>query len=364
MKILGLMSGTSLDGVDLALCDLDDGGYHVLAAETVPYSAEWRQRLSTLENATALEYAMAHVELGHFYGQIINKFLKDKERPEAIASHGHTIFHQPHLGLTTQIGDLDAIAAATGIQVVGNFRTLDVALGGQGAPLVPIGDELLFPHYDACLNLGGIANISYRSEVGGRRSEAGGRRLEAALNRIAFDICPCNMALNRLAARLGQPYDPEGAIARRGIFNEKLNKTLENIEYYSVAPPKSLGKEWFLSDFWPMVEASSLTAEDLLCTVTHHIARQISHIVLHQNIASMLITGGGAHNAFLVELLSALLPSVDITVPDDLTINYKEAIVFAFLGYLRLTSQVNTLASVTGARCDSIGGTISGILPR
>lgn len=371
MKILGLMSGTSLDGVDLALCDLNDGGYHVLAAETVPYSAEWRQRLSTLENATALEYAMAHVELGHFYGQIINKFLKDKERPEAIASHGHTIFHQPHLGLTTQIGDPDAIAAATGIQVVGNFRTLDVALGGQGAPLVPIGDELLFPHYDACLNLGGIANISYRSEVGGRRYvvggrryEVGGRRSEAALKRVAFDICPCNMALNRLAARLGQPYDPEGSIARRGVFNERLSKTLENIEYYSVAPPKSLGKEWFLSDFWPLVSAAGLPIEDLLCTVTHHIARQISHVVLHQNIASMLITGGGAHNAYLVELLSALLPSVEITVPDNLTINYKEAIVFAFLGYLRLTSQINTLASVTGARCDSIGGTISGILPR
>lgn len=349
MTILGLMSGTSLDGIDLALCRISGSAYQVLAATTVPYTDHWRQRLASLEHSSALDYAKAHVELGHLYGKVINEFLSDKSVVvDAIASHGHTIFHQPHLGLTTQIGDPDAIAAATGIQVVGNFRTLDVALGGQGAPLVPIGDELLFPHYDACLNLGGIANISYRADN----------------RRVAFDICPCNMALNRLAARLGQPYDPEGGIALRGIFNEKLNETLENIEYYSIAPPKSLGKEWFLSDFWPMVEASSLTAEDLLCTVTHHIAHQIAHVVLHQNIVSMLITGGGAHNAYLIELLSALLPSVDITVPDDLTINYKESIVFAFLGYLRLTSQVNTLASVTGARCDSIGGTISGILPR
>ena len=371
MTILGLMSGTSLDGIDLALCRISGSAYQVLAATTVPYTDHWRQRLASLEHSSALDYAKAHIELGHLYGKVINEFLSDKSVVvDAIASHGHTIFHQPHLGLTTQIGDPDAITAATGIQVVGNFRTLDVALGGQGAPLVPIGDELLFPHYDACLNLGGIANISYRSEVGGMRYEGGGgirpsalRPPTSTLKRIAFDICPCNMALNRLAARLGQPYDPEGGIARHGIFNEKLNETLENIEYYSVAHPKSLGKEWFLSDFWPMVEASSLTAEDLLCTVTHHIARQIAHVVLHQNIASMLITGGGAHNAYLVELLSSLLPSVEITVPDDLTINYKEAIVFAFLGYLRLTSQVNTLASVTGARCDSIGGTISGILP-
>ena len=164
------MSGTSLDGIDLALCDIDDHGYSVVAAETVPYLAEWRQRLSTLEHATAYEYALANVELGHHMGKTISAFLKRNNlTAEAVASHGHTIFHQPHLGLTTQIGDGDAIAAETGLPVVSNFRTLDVALGGQGAPLVPIGDELLFGQYDACLNLGGIANISYRADGRGRQ---------------------------------------------------------------------------------------------------------------------------------------------------------------------------------------------------
>lgn len=349
MTILGLMSGTSLDGIDLALCDISDEGYRLLAANTVPYSDHWRCRLASLETASALEYAKAHVELGRLFGLEINRFLSGVDvRVDAVASHGHTIFHQPSLGLTTQIGDGDAIAAETGLLVVSNFRTLDVALGGQGAPLVPIGDELLFGQYDACLNLGGIANISYR--VDGKR--------------VAFDICPCNMALNRLASRLGYDYDPEGAIARRGIFNENLNKSLDSIDYYSVDCPKSLGKEWFLSDFWPLVEAAGLSStEDLLCTVTHHVARQISYIIDKHNIKSVLVTGGGAFNRYLIDLLSELLPKIEITIPDNLTINYKEAVVFAFLGYLRLTHQVNTIASVTGARCNSIGGTISGILP-
>ena len=229
MIVLGLMSGTSLDGIDLALCDISEQGYMILAAETVPYYEEWKQRLATLENASAYEYALANVELGHHYGKVINRFLKGKQRPEAIASHGHTIFHQPInkvategsnrnigedvdrrkplYGLTTQIGDGDAIAAETGLPVVFNFRTLDVALGGQGAPLVPIGDELLFGQYDACLNLGGIATISYR-ECKGVQGVQGVR--------VAYDICPCNMALNRLAAMLGYPYDKGGVNARGG----------------------------------------------------------------------------------------------------------------------------------------------------
>jgi anhydro-N-acetylmuramic acid kinase len=364
MKILGLMSGTSLDGVDLALCNMTESGYRVLAAETVPYSAEWRQRLSTLEDATALEYALAHVELGHLFGQMINKFLEGKERPEAIASHGHTIFHQPVngnatkgsslvYGLTTQIGDGDAIAAETGLPVVSNFRTLDVALGGQGAPLVPIGDELLFGQYDGCLNLGGIANISYRAEG----------------ERIAYDICPCNMALNRMAAMLGLPFDKGGANARAGETHTCLLHELDALEYYTMDGPKSLGKEWFVGQFWPMVKAflgttpSQSRVRDGLATVTSHIAMQIARIVEAQGIKTLLVTGGGAWNSYLLELVGEYCPEVRITVPDALIVNYKEALIFALLGYLRLNGKVNTLASVTGARCDSVGGTLSGILP-
>lgn len=349
MKILGLMSGTSLDGVDLALCDIDGKRYHILAAETIAYPAEWRLRLSTLEHSTALDYAKANIELGYYYGKIINNFVnKHNLSVDAIASHGHTIFHQPDTGLTTQIGDGDAIAAETGLPVVSNFRTLDVALGGQGAPLVPIGDHLFFSDYDACLNLGGIANISYQHEG----------------KRVAFDICPCNMALNRLAARLGLEYDPDGENARRGVFNHKLNEELNNIEYYKIAPPKSLGKEWFIEQFWPRLESSALPTEDLLATTTRHIAGQIAQVLHRQHIGTLLITGGGALNNYLIECIGDIEPKVKITIPDKLIVNYKEALIFALLGYLRITRQVNTLASVTGARCDSIGGTLSGLLPR
>lgn len=357
MKILGLMSGTSLDGIDLALCDINEQGYKVLAAETVPYLAEWKQRLSTLEKASAYEYALANVELGHLFGRTINRFLEGKERPEAIASHGHTIFHQPHLGMTTQIGDGDAIAAETGLPVVFNFRTLDVALGGQGAPLVPIGDELLFGEYDACLNLGGIANISFRYEVGGRRSE-----------RVAFDICPCNMALNRLAAILGYPFDKGGSNARSGEVHTCLLHDLDALEYYTAEGPKSLGKEWFVGQFWPLVKdflgvVPSLShTRDALATVTSHIAIQIARVVERQQIKTLLVTGGGAWNSYLLEMIGKYCTEVQMTVPDPGIVNYKEALIFALLGYLRLTEKVNTLASVTGAKFDSIGGNIAGLI--
>ena len=357
------MSGTSLDGIDLALCDIDEHGYKVLAAETVPYLAEWKQRLSTLEKASAYEYALANVELGHLYGRTINSFLEGKDRPEAIASHGHTIFHQPQLQLTTQIGDGDAIAAETGLPVVSNFRTLDVALGGQGAPLVPIGDELLFEEYDACLNLGGIANISYRECTGVR-----GSAKECAGVRVAYDICPCNMALNRLAAMLGYPYDDGGRNARGGEVHTCLLHDLDALEYYAEEGPKSLGKEWFVEQFWPLVKEflgavpSQTRVRDALATVTSHIAIQIARVVERQQIRTLLVTGGGAWNSYLLEIMGKYCPETQITVPDPLIVNYKEALIFALLGYLRLTEKVNTLASVTGAKCDSIGGNISGIM--
>lgn len=347
MIILGLMSGTSLDGTDLVLCDINGRDYRILAADTVPYPEQWRRRLSSLEDATALEYIKANVELGHYFGKIINEFLVDKNiHVDAVSSHGHTIFHQPAIGLTTQIGDGDSIAAETGLPVVCNFRTLDVALGGQGAPLVPIGDELMFSDFDACLNLGGIANISYRQEG----------------CRVAYDICPCNMPLNRLAALLGFPYDRDGENARRGVLNHQLSETLNSIDYYSISSPKSLGKEWFVSTFWPHVEAAEVPVEDKLRTVVEHIAIQISSVLRRQHIRTLLVTGGGAFNKFLLERLGKLEPEVEITVPDNLIVNYKEALIFALLGYLRLRGEVNTLSSVTGARCDSIGGNICGVL--
>lgn len=347
MRIVGMMSGTSLDGVDMAVCDIDKTGYNVLAATTVPYPAEWRERLSTLENASAYDYALANVELGHYMGRLVRKFLDEKGlTAEAVASHGHTIFHQPGLGLTTQIGDGDAIAAECGLPVVSNFRTLDVALGGQGAPLVPIGDRLLFGQHDACLNLGGIANISYENSNS---------------KRIAFDICPCNMLLNRLAARLGLEYDANGENARHGNVDTALLSTMDTLPYYRQAPPKSLGKEWFMANIWPLFAEGETT--DLLRTAVEHTAKQIAQIVNQRQLKTMLVTGGGAHNTFLIERLRELCTGTTVTVPDPLTVDYKEAIVFALLGYLRLSVQTNTLSSVTGARADSVGGTLSGLPP-
>lgn len=368
MKIIGLMSGTSLDGVDLALCDIDDKGYRVLKACTVPYPAEWRRRLAALDSASAYEYALANVELGHYLGQLVRDFLKDTTlHVNAVASHGHTIFHQPQLGLTTQIGDGDAIAAECNLPVVSNFRTLDVALGGQGAPLVPIGDRLLFGQYDACLNLGGIANISYQWPVTSDQTADAPLNTDHCTLTTAFDICPCNMALNRLASLMGLDYDPDGANAARGNVHTCLKMRLDDLPYYSKPSPKSLGKEWFEEQFWPLIsEELRVRSEelvwDLLATVSAHTAWQIAQVLNRQHIKTLLVTGGGAFNRNLIERIEQYAPDTSVTVPDALTVNYKEAIVFALLGYLRLTGKVNTLCSVTGARQDSCGGTLSGLL--
>lgn len=336
------MSGTSLDGVDLALCSIDDNGWQIVDATTVEYSLQWRGRLAGAAGMSALDYALTHVELGHLYGRMVRDFLGGREC-RAVASHGHTVFHLPQRGLTTQIGDPDAIAAECGLQVVSGFRTLDVALGGQGAPLVPIGDALFFGQYDACLNLGGIANISH-----GRQT------------RTAYDICPCNMALNMLASRMGQDCDRDGATARRGSVDPALLAALEGLEYYRQPAPKTLGREWFESEFAPLLASHPMTEADALRTVVEHIARRTAHAAHEAGASSMLATGGGAHNTLLVERIAALAEGVALTVPDRLTVDYKEALVFALLGYMRLNGRVNTLRSVTGARADSVGGSVSG----
>lgn len=351
MNVIGLMSGTSLDGLDIALVRIEkDFQYQLLAAETVPYPEEWRRTLSSLDHASALDYAMADMRLGHYMGQCVNNFiLRHKLSAQLIASHGHTVFHQPVMGLTAQIGDGDAIAAETHLPVVFNFRTLDVALGGQGAPLVPIGDRLLFGQYDACLNLGGIANISFEREG----------------LRVAYDICPCNMALNYLACQQGQLFDRDGLMAREGRVDDFLLRRMNELDYYRLFYPKSLGKEWFDSFFRPLlpsisnISPSANRIPDAMRTTVEHIAQQIALNL--GDARTLLVTGGGARNRFLIERLQALAPHCRITVPDPEVVDYKEAILFALLGYLRVQGKINTLRSVTGAVCDSVGGNISGL---
>lgn len=344
---IGIMSGTSLDGIDLAWCSFsqdseDTWQYKVLKAETYPYNPEIVEKLKIATEISALDYCQLDVALGEIIAQRVQEFIGEGKRPDFIASHGHTIFHQPESGLTTQIGSGAVIAARTGITTVNDFRTVDVAMHGQGAPLVPIGDELLFGQYDACLNLGGFSNISFRQKG----------------KRIAFDISPCNMALNYLSNKLGKAYDDKGDIARNGTVIAPLLDELNALPYYQEPAPKSLGKEWFENHCLPLIDKylQQNTPQDCICTLTTHIAFQIAQAI-PDSAQTLLITGGGALNRYLIELLSQNWPG-KICIPDAQTILYKEAIIFAFLGLLRLEKKVNTLSSVTGADIDNCGGCI------
>ncbi len=350
-SVIGLMSGTSLDGLDVAYCQFSfangSWSYQIMCATTYEYSPQWRQRLSTLENATAFEYALCNVQLGHYFGQCVREFMADNSLAcsdvDFVASHGHTVFHRPELALTTQIADPNAIAAEISLPVVADFRTLDLALGGQGAPLVPIGDRLLFSQYDSCLNLGGIANISFTQNN----------------RRVAFDISPYNMILNHLAQRIGMPFDKGGEVAKNGTVNHELLNKLNALAYYDEPFPKSLGKEWFVANFLPLFQQSEKNIGTLLATASEHIATQIANVLNANHLHNVLITGGGAFNSFLTDSLRAKT-KCRISIPNALTINYKEAMVFAFLGVLRVRGQANCLSSVTGASSDNCGGVITG----
>ena len=345
-KVIGLMSGTSLDGVDIAYCFFRFSGnewsYEIIAAETVPYPGEWKQRISSLQQGSALELAATDAGYGTYLGDLTLDFTRrNKAAPDFIASHGHTVFHQPGKKMTFQIGKGSAIAAVTGLPVVCDFRSGDVSLGGQGAPLVPVGDRYLFPQYDFCLNLGGFGNISYESRG----------------KRIAFDICPVNTVLNHLAGNLGLAYDKEGEAARSGTLDKPLLEALDGLEYYRAAPPKSLGTEWLSEHFFPVMQSFEIPVNDRLRTVCEHVARQVSGVLPDDPGIRMLVTGGGALNSFLVERIRQNTRTT-LVLPDMDTIHFKEALIFAFLGILRWREEPNCLSSVTGASQDNIGGAV------
>jgi anhydro-N-acetylmuramic acid kinase len=340
------MSGTSLDGVDLAHCTFtEEAGvysFSIGACETIAYPEVWLNRLRTLPNATAHEYAETHTAYGRYLGELTRDFInRNTLSTDFVSSHGHTIFHNPAKHYTSQIGEGAAIAAACGLPVVCDFRTGDVAAGGQGAPLVPVGDELLFAQYDYCLNLGGFANISM--QVNGKR--------------IAFDVSPANIILNHFAGKLGKQYDKNGEIAASGIIHNELLQTLNTLRYYNIQPPKSLGREWIEQEFLPLVALYNISPEDAMCTFCEHIAVQITTCLEKAHQKQMLVTGGGAFNTFLISRIEANTV-VKLILPDPETINYKEALVFAFLGLLRMQSKPNCLATVTGAARNISGGAV------
>lgn len=339
------MSGTSLDGIDLAEIEFnyneEKWNFQILAAETVPYSSFWKNELRDAINYSEEKLERLDFKYTEKLSEEISKFLKKHNIQEidAICSHGHTILHQPNRGFTYQIGNLPRIAKTLGQMVVCDFRTQDVELGGQGAPLVPIGDKLLFSEYDYCLNLGGFANCSF---------EKNGER-------IAFDICPANIVLNKYAEKLGSDYDDGGKMAASGTIDEDLLKKLNALSFYSENPPKSLGLEWVKENIFPILDASENSSKDILRIFTEHIAIQLSN--QFSNNTSVLITGGGAYNSFLIERLKSLA-SVKVIIPSAEIVEYKEALIFGLLGVLRLRDEVNCLASVTGASKDHSSGKI------
>jgi anhydro-N-acetylmuramic acid kinase len=343
IRVIGLMSGTSLDGIDLAACTFTEHEGHWMYtlhhATTLPYSAYWDKLLKELPSKSAQEVFAAHQALGKLYGDCIIDFVAETGfQPQLIASHGHTLFHAPAEGYTVQIGSGAAIAAITGIDTVSDFRSMDVALGGQGAPLVPVGDHFLFPEYDACINLGGIANISLVQ---------GGKR-------VAWDICPVNMALNELAEREGLSFDVNGELARCGrLLNDVLNG-MQELDFYTQNGAKSLGREWYEQAFRPLLGQGS--AADLCRTVCEHIALQIAQSLKPLPAdAKVLFTGGGAFNSFLMERIQERCAQ-QTTVPDAGLVNFKEALVFAFLGALNYYGRVNVFDSATGSVKCHIGG--------
>jgi anhydro-N-acetylmuramic acid kinase len=347
MIILGQMSGTSLDGLDLALCEFgkqeEQYLFRIISAQTVDYGPAWTKALSSLNGSLAQGYFKWHSLYGSFVAEKVNEFLSATgARPVAIASHGHTVFHQPALGFSTQLGCGATIAAKTGITTVCDFRSMDVALGGQGAPLVPIGDQYLFAKYDACLNLGGIANISFGNGQG---------------QRLAYDVCEANMLLNHLAQKAGQAYDKNGDMAKAGTVDQELLAALNRQDFYQQSGARSLGREWFDKTVLPLLKAPGKTTEDLLATATEHIAQVLSQEINRLPLKHVLVTGGGAFNEFLMEKLRTAIKA-ELVIPDLLTVNFKEALIFAFLGYLRLQGKTNTLKSVTGAVSNSIGGAV------
>lgn len=350
--VIGLMSGTSGDGLDLAYCHFEKTEkwhFELLDTVTTPFPSSLGEQLKNAHLLNSLELHLLDVNFGKWMGEQVKKFCQEKEiSPIAVCSHGHTVFHQPQKGLTLQIGNGWALQQSSGLKVINDFRMLDVQLGGQGAPLVPIGDQLLFSEMDFCINLGGIANISMQWKG----------------ERIAFDCSPFNLLLNPIAEKLGKSYDEDGKWAREGIVNQELFEKLNQIPFYQIKGAKSLGREDMEEVFSPIIQRSSISDKDKLATIVEHYAFQLASIIQsysQKEIPKVLITGGGAYHACFLERLDLQLKSKwnKFEASNEL-IEFKEALIFGFLGVLRLRGENNCLASVTHAKIDSSGGTIFG----
>ncbi|MEL4308079.1 anhydro-N-acetylmuramic acid kinase [Joostella sp. CR20] len=343
-NVIGVMSGTSLDGIDLVYVHFEKDekwSFSVMCSETVSYGEEWRLKLKEAIHFSAEKIQELDDSYTEFLATVINQFIIENKISDIdfVASHGHTIFHKPELGETLQIGNLSKIAKLIGKKVICDFRVDDVKLGGQGAPLVPIGDKLLFPSYNYCLNLGGFANVS----------------VDENNSYVAFDICAVNTVLNHYVSKLGFDYDDGGNIAASGEVDDALLSKLNTLPFYKLNAPKSLGIEWVASEVFPIIDAANLSEKTILRTYVEHAAVQIAKVLNPE--AKVLVTGGGAYNTFFINRLKSLTMAT-IVIPTDAIVAFKEAIIFGFLGVLKDRNEVNCLKSITGASKDHSSGKI------
>jgi anhydro-N-acetylmuramic acid kinase len=353
-RALGLMSGSSLDGLDIAYVEFEVSGsnwkYEFKATECVPYTDDWRERLQNATRLSAFDYLQLHSDYGHLLGEKVNAFINKHQleyKVQLIGSHGHTTFHAPSSHMTHQLGDGAAIAAETGINVVSDLRNIDVALGGVGAPIVPIGEKLLMSDYDLFLNIGGIANLSSNSK-----------------EYLAFDVCPANRVLNLLAEETGKSFDENGYLAESGTINQGLLNTLNELDYYKMPYPKSLDNSFGTDIVFPLIRDYKITDKDALATYCEHIAMQVKIAIERISEADtekkprLLVTGGGTFNTYLINRLQFHNPEIDWVVADEQLTCFKEALITAFIAVLRWREEKNVLRSVTGASRDSIGGAV------
>lgn len=348
-KAIGVMSGSSLDGLDIVYAQFkkinEKWSFKILSEALYPLEKFEEQlhsaRKLPLEKLNALD-----ISFGKFIGNCIQDFrIKNHLKViDIIASHGHTVYHFPEKGITKQIGCKQAIFEQTNIPCLNNLRQKDIDFGGNGAPIVPIGDWHLFSEYKYCLNIGGIANIS----------------IKTANKILAFDICTANQVLNYLASSKNKKYDKGGQMAKQGKLNQNLLKALNSIPFYLQKLPKSLDNAFRLESI-AILNQYAISIEDKLYTYCHHIAYQITECLsIESKTETMLVTGGGAFNHFLCTIIANYLKplNINIKIPNKQLVENKEAMVMAFMGVLFLRKEVNCLASATGAKQDSICGEI------
>jgi len=352
--VIGLMSGSSLDGLDIVYSTITYATgkweYEIRHTACIPYTMAWKEKLKSANQLSVPDFLHLDTAFGRYCGEQVNLFIEEndlKHKIHFIASHGHTVWHEPAQRTSSQIGNGAAIAAITGYTTIADLRAMDVALGGQGAPIVPIADKLLFADYDFCLNIGGIANITIN---------------EAAPK--AFDICPANQMLNFFAEKKGISFDDHGDLAASGNINEAIFKTINEHIFYQQAAPKSLSNDFSITEIIPLLSVE--TEENALSTAVSHIAFQIVKAIApfckEKTDYKMLITGGGALNHYLIqqieEELKKLALPVTCVLPEQNLVYYKEALAIALIGVLRWREEENVFASVTGATRNSVGGAL------